>query len=153
VRDYPSLITKLRFRSALVHDLSSICFLKFANFRLAHDSRGKDEKGRREENGCRNGDRLILGKCAESWTKLSLHLPSNVAILRTDSLFIHVFVLHEHSPVSACLLRVCGYISTRFVLGHAPTLPKRRVGRDKSVLDKLDRNVNIDSANGITSLL
>jgi len=42
VRDYPSLITKLRFRSALVRDLSSICFLKSVKFRLAHGSREKD---------------------------------------------------------------------------------------------------------------
>lgn len=52
VRDYPSLITKLRSRSALVRDLSSICFLKSANFRLAHGSRDNGNgKGRREDTG------------------------------------------------------------------------------------------------------
>jgi len=53
----------------------------------------REEKGR----GKVASEKLILGKCANtpSSEPIVFTLPSNVAILRIDLLFIHVFVLHE----------------------------------------------------------
>jgi len=136
MRNYPLLITKLRFRSALVRDLSSICFLKSVKFRLAHGSREKDEKGKKKKRDMGVAiEKLILGKCANTLSSepIVFTLPSNVAILRIDLLFIHVFVLHEfHSPASACppcLFHQQIYVNG-IILGQASrhhAIPKRRV--------------------------
>lgn len=133
MRNCPLLIMKLRFRSALVRDLSSICFLKSVKFRLAHGSREKEKGKKKKRDVGVVIEKLILGKCANTLSSepIVFTLPSNVAILRIDLLFTHVFVLHEfHSPVSACppcLFHQQIYVNG-IILGQAPrhrVIPKR----------------------------
>lgn len=103
VRDYQSLITKLRFRSAPVRDLSSICFLKsLRTLRLAHGSREKDDGTgkKRRERGKRTWE-LQSGNAPNTPSREPIvFTPSakcrNPAI-RIDSLFLFTSsVHHEH---------------------------------------------------------
>lgn len=142
MRDYQSLITKLRFRSALVRDLSSICFLKsLRTLRLAHGSREKDDgtgKKRREERGKRTWESCNreMRQIRRAVNQLSLHLPPNVAILRfvpIRSFYSRLRPSRTFPPPPRVLRRLFHRwihgMSTRFVLGHARAdvarLPKR----------------------------
>lgn len=122
VRDYPSLITKLRIfavRSCVINivdPLSEICEVRFT---------ARTQKGGKES-GC--------GSC-EGGSRGCANAPSREPTVFTPSakcrnrayqfaLFIHVIVLHIPPP--ARVLRIGGfvYVSTGSVLGHAPTIAR-----------------------------
>lgn len=134
MRDYQSLITKLRFRSALVRDLSSICFLKsLRTLRLAHGSREKDGgTGKRRERGKRTWE-LQSGNAPNTPSREPIvFTPSakcrNPAI-RIDSLFLFTSSsITNISSASACSPPFVPSVDTRYVneIRFRPRAPTSR---------------------------
>lgn len=123
VVDYEVAISQCA-RAWFIVDLFSEISEVSIGSRLARERRWE---GKKEERGCGSCDREIdsreIRPIRRAVNQLSLSLPSNVAILRIDLLFIHVFVLHFRSPVSACpprLFHQRTYVNG-IVLGQAPT--------------------------------